>query len=236
MFRFNGRGKGLEKRRHASRIGTARRLLDDCNLECLGLFRSLRVAWGVRISTALALRHDGRTQTATQIVRQFVKLGVAVNLDGHLGCVADNVAVVAPLKMVFQLSMGLRIHRAVEVVCQLFQEVRARHFLPSPPVRFLKYLLKRSRNCSRARSKRDLTAGILKSKASAVSSVDRPSTSRSTNTVRKLEGNPCIVLPRISFSSPWVYSCSGLGDQSAISRGMESPSVLISSSSDTMRS
>src|SRR5271165_1956029 len=152
----------------------------------------------------LALRHDGGTQTATQIVRKFVKLGVAVNLDGHLGRIADNIAVVAPLEMVLQFRLGLSVHRAVEVIGQLLQKIRACHFLPSPPVRFLKYLLKRSRSCSRARSNRDLTAGILKSKASAVSSVERPSTSRNTNTVRKLGGNPCIVLPRISFNSPWV--------------------------------
>src|SRR5271157_4325158 len=77
--------------------------------------------------------------------------------------------------------------------------------IPAVKSRLLRARLQlRERNCSRARSKRDLTAGILKSKASAVSSVERPSTSRNTNTVRKLGGNPCIVLPRISFSSPWV--------------------------------
>src|SRR5208283_2432789 len=153
---------------------------------------------------ALALRQDGRTQAAAQIVREFVEVRIAVNLDGHLGGIAHHVAVVAPLEMVFQFRLGLSVHRPVEVVGQLFQKVRAGHFLPSPPIRFLKYLLNRSRSCSRARSNRDLTAGILKSKASAVSSVERPSTSRNTNTVRKLGGNPWIVFPRISFSSPWV--------------------------------
>src|SRR5271165_2268399 len=153
---------------------------------------------------ALAPGKNCCPQAGAQIVRKFVKLGVAVNLYGHLGGIADDIAVVAPLEMVFQFRLGLSVHRAVEVIGQLFQKIRAGHFLPSPPVRFLKYLLKRSRSCSRARNKRDLTAGILKSKASAVSSVERPSTSRNTNTVRKLGGNPCIVLPRISFSSPWV--------------------------------
>src|SRR5271167_2905962 len=185
---------------------------------------------------ALALRQDGRTQAAAQIVREFVEVGIAVNLDGHLGGIAHHVAVVAPLEMVFQFRLGLSVHRAVEVIGQLSQKIRAGHFLPSPPVRFLKYLLKRSRNCSRARSKRDFTAGILKSRASAVSSVERPSTSRSTKTVRKLGGSPWMVLLRISLSSPWLYNCSGLGDQSATSRGMESSSVLMSSSRDTMRS
>src|SRR5208283_3585492 len=184
----------------------------------------------------LALGHNRQAQAPAQIVREFIQVGIAINLDGHLGGVADDVAVVAPLEMIFQFRPGLSIHRAVEVIGELFQEIRAGHFLPSPPVRFLKYLLKRSRSCSRARSNRDLTAGILKSKASAVSSVERPSTSRKTNTVRKLGGNPCIVLPRISRSSPCVYSCSGFGAQSATSRGMESSSVLMSSSKDTMRS
>src|SRR5579862_9784459 len=184
----------------------------------------------------LALAHDGRTQTFAKVVGQFVQVGVPVDLDGHLGCIADDIAVVAPLQVIFQLRPGLGVHRVVQVIGELFQKIRASHCLPYPPLRFLKYLFKRSRNCNRARSNRDFTAGILKSKASAVSSVESPSTSRKTNTVRKLGGRPWMVLPRISLSSPCVYSCSGFGDQSATSRGMESSSVLMSSSSETIRS
>jgi hypothetical protein len=43
-------------------------------------------------------------------------MGIPVNLDGHLGCVANNVAVVAPLKMIFQLSLGLGVYGVVKVV------------------------------------------------------------------------------------------------------------------------
>src|ERR1039458_930389 len=144
----------------------------------------------LRARRRLALRQDGVPQPAAQIVRKFVQMRVAINFDGHLGGVADDIAVMAPLEVVFQLRPCLGVHRVVQVIGELFQKVRASHFLPSPPVRFLKYLFKRSRNCSRARSRRDLTAGTLKSKASAVSSVERPSTSRKTKTVRKLGGNP----------------------------------------------
>ena len=54
----------------------------------------------------LTLRHDGRTQAAAKIFRQLVELLIAVDLDSFLGCVADDVAVVAPGKMVFQFSLG----------------------------------------------------------------------------------------------------------------------------------
>jgi hypothetical protein len=43
-------------------------------------------------------------------------MGLPVDLDGHLGGVADDVAVVAPLKMVFQFGLGLGVHRLIEVV------------------------------------------------------------------------------------------------------------------------
>src|ERR1019366_8116126 len=151
-----------------------------------------------------ALGYDGSAQPRSKVVRKFVQVGVAVDLDRHLGCIADHVTIVAPLKMVFQFGSCLSVHRVVKVIRELFQKIRAGHCLPSPPVRFLKYLFNRSRSCSRARSRRDLTAGILKSKASAASSVVSPSTLRMTNTRRKRGGNPWIVLPRISFNSPWL--------------------------------
>jgi hypothetical protein len=48
----------------------------------------------------LALGHNGGAKTAAEIIGQFVKLGVTVNLDGFLGGIADNIAVVAPGEMV----------------------------------------------------------------------------------------------------------------------------------------
>src|SRR6516225_4646801 len=103
--------------------------------------------------------------------------------------------------MIFQLRLCAIVQGAVQVVGQLLQEFRAFHFWPSPLSRFLKYRLSRSRSCKRARNSRDLTAGTLSPRASAVSSVDKPSTSLRTKTVRKLGGSPCTVRVKMSFSS-----------------------------------
>ncbi len=43
-----------------------------------------------------ALGHDGGAQPAAQVIGQFVELRISINLDCLLGCVADDVAVVAP--------------------------------------------------------------------------------------------------------------------------------------------
>jgi hypothetical protein len=49
----------------------------------------------------LTLGHDSGAKPGAEIVGQFVELRVAINLDGFLGSVADNVTVVAPGKMIF---------------------------------------------------------------------------------------------------------------------------------------
>jgi hypothetical protein len=59
---------------------------------------------------------DRSAKTAAKIIGQFVEVRFPIDLDGHFRCIADDVAVVAPLKMVFQLSFGLGIHSPVEVV------------------------------------------------------------------------------------------------------------------------
>src|SRR5580700_6228191 len=195
-------------------------------------------AFGAAPLVLLAFGHDGRTQPRAQVVGQFVQLGVAIDLDRLLRGVAHHVAVVAPGKMILQLDFCRFVEHPVQIVCQLVQKFRAFHWLPSPlPFsRFWKNLPRRSRSCRRARNSRDFTAGTLNSRAAAVSSVESPSTSLSTNTVRKPGGRPWIVLLKISRNSAWLYCCSGLGLQSAISRGRESSSVFISSSSETVRS
>ena len=48
----------------------------------------------------LTLGHNGRSQASTEIFRQFVELRVAVDLDGLFGRVTDDIAVVAPGKVV----------------------------------------------------------------------------------------------------------------------------------------
>src|ERR1043165_2925006 len=193
----------------------------------------------------LALLDDCGAKLGSEVFRKGVKLGVAVNLDGFLCGVADHVAVVAPSQVLFEFRLGGGINDTIEVIGQLVQKLRALHWRPSPLLglfdpfdfpRLWKNLFSRSRNCNLARSNLDFTAGTLKSSASAVSSVERPSTSRSTKTVRKLAGSPWIVRSKISRNSAWLYCCSGFGLQSATSRGTESSSVFTSSSSETIRS
>src|ERR1017187_7382299 len=82
--------------------------------QSLGLRGSrLRGSWHSR---PFAFADDGCTQASAEVVRQLVEMGFPVDLDGHLGGVANDVAVVAPLKMVFQFGLGLGVHRLVEVV------------------------------------------------------------------------------------------------------------------------
>jgi hypothetical protein len=64
----------------------------------------------------LALGHDSGTEAGTEVVREFVELGIAVNFDGLLGCVANHVAVMAPGKMVLQLDFRLFVEDAVQII------------------------------------------------------------------------------------------------------------------------
>jgi hypothetical protein len=49
----------------------------------------------------LALGQNRTAEAAAQIVGQFIKVRVAVNLNGHLGRITYDVAVVAPLEVIF---------------------------------------------------------------------------------------------------------------------------------------
>src|SRR4029077_613793 len=84
----------------------------------------------------LTFRHNGRTKSAAQIVGQFVKFGVAVDLDGLFGGVTYYIAVVAPSQVVFEFGLGAIIQSAVQIVGELLQEFRTFHFWPSPLSRF----------------------------------------------------------------------------------------------------
>src|SRR5689334_5801957 len=119
----------------------------------------------------------------SQFFRQFVKCVVAVDLNRLLGRVQDDFAVVAPMKVLFQFDARAGADGFVKIIGQLDQEFVALHGWPSPLRLDLKYFARRSRNCKRARSSLDFTAGMLSPSISAVSSVERPSTSRNTNTV-----------------------------------------------------
>ncbi len=84
----------------------------------------------------LALCHDGGAEAGAQVFGEFVKLGVAVDLNSLLGCVANHVAVMAPGEMVLQFALGLLVEDTVQVVRQLLQKLSAFHWMPSPLSRF----------------------------------------------------------------------------------------------------
>jgi hypothetical protein len=67
----------------------------------------------------LALSHDGRAETTAQFVRQFIKLRVAIDLDGLLGSVTNHIAVVAPGKVVFKFDLSFLVEDAVQIIGQL---------------------------------------------------------------------------------------------------------------------
>ena len=86
----------------------------------------------------LAFGHNGAAQAVAEIVGKFVELRVAVDLDGLLSGVADNVAVMAPSQMVFQFSFGAVVKDPIQIVSQFLQKLRTLHGLPSPLSRFWK--------------------------------------------------------------------------------------------------
>src|SRR4051812_10679227 len=85
---------------------------------------------GIGLLTALA--HDGRSQSAAEIIGQLVEMRVSIDLDGFLGGVTDDVTVVAPLEVILQLRLRLGIDGIVEIICEFFQKIAAGHLVPSP--------------------------------------------------------------------------------------------------------
>jgi hypothetical protein len=78
----------------------------------IGLLYALRTA----LFLLLALGHDGGAEAATKVFGQFVKLGVAIDLDGFLGGVANYIAVVAPGEMVLEFDFCLLVENAIQIV------------------------------------------------------------------------------------------------------------------------
>jgi hypothetical protein len=60
-----------------------------------------------------ALGNNSSLELRAEWVRQVVDFVITINLDGHLSGVADHVAVMAPLEMLFQFNPGCRVHSAV---------------------------------------------------------------------------------------------------------------------------
>jgi hypothetical protein len=55
--------------------------------------------------SGLALGHDGCPKPGSQVFREFVELGITIDLNCLLGGVGDNVAVVAPSQVLFKLGL-----------------------------------------------------------------------------------------------------------------------------------
>jgi len=55
--------------------------------------------------SGLALGHDGRPKPGSQVFREFVELGITIDLNCLLGGVGDNVAVVAPSQVLFEFGL-----------------------------------------------------------------------------------------------------------------------------------
>jgi hypothetical protein len=64
----------------------------------------------------LALGHDSGVQPDSEIVGEFVNLGIAVDFDGLFGGVADDEAVVAPLEMFFEFGSCAGVQAFVQVI------------------------------------------------------------------------------------------------------------------------
>ena len=64
----------------------------------------------------LTFGNDGTAKAGAKVFRQRIKLGVAINLDGLFGGIANYVAVVAPSQMLFQFSFCGGVNNAVKVI------------------------------------------------------------------------------------------------------------------------
>jgi hypothetical protein len=68
---------------------------------------------------AAAFRHYGVMEAAAEAFWKLVKLIIAVNLDGFLGRIHDDVAFVAPMKVLIQLDFQVLADLAVKIIGQL---------------------------------------------------------------------------------------------------------------------
>jgi hypothetical protein len=64
----------------------------------------------------LTLRHDSGAKPGAEVVRKFVKLGIAVDFDGFLGCIADHIAVMAPSQVIFKFRLGTGVNDPIQVI------------------------------------------------------------------------------------------------------------------------
>ena len=117
---------------------------------------------------------DRFVQPGAHVVRQREELAVAVEFNGLARGVEDHAAVLALVDVRLERTFQI----LVEVPIQVVRNLRD-HFLTGKQVQpRLKILLRSSRRRRRARKSLALTAPTERPSKAAVSSVDRPSTSR----------------------------------------------------------
>jgi len=73
------------------------------------------------------LADDGVVESVSDGFRERVNVVIAVDFDGFAGGIAYNEAVMAPLKVLFQLRFKLDVNIAVQVLVKFFKEVFAFH-------------------------------------------------------------------------------------------------------------
>jgi hypothetical protein len=69
--------------------------------------------------TAAALGHNGIMEAASEALWKLIKLIIAVNLDGFLGCIHHHVAFFAPMEMLIELDFQVLANLAVKIIGQL---------------------------------------------------------------------------------------------------------------------
>src|SRR5581483_260612 len=82
---------------------------------------------GSLLPLAFTFADDGLVESISDGVWEGINFVVSVNFDCFTRCVADNEAVVAPLKMLFQLRFKLDVDTPVQVFVKFLKEVFAFH-------------------------------------------------------------------------------------------------------------
>jgi len=68
---------------------------------------------------AAAFRHNGIVEAASEALWKLIKLIIAVNLDGFLGCIHHHVTFFAQMEMLIELDFQVLANLAVKIIGQL---------------------------------------------------------------------------------------------------------------------
>ena len=125
-------------------------------------------------SDPLSASPESFVQPASNLLRQWEEFAVAIELDGFSSAVKHGVTVVALAEVSLDRHLQFFIKLTIQIVRQFTYRIPAFH---EGHPRF-RTLLNSSRNLRRPRKSLAFTAPMLKLSSCAVSSVERPSTSR----------------------------------------------------------